>query len=99
MKKSLAAKSRPLFRLGLGLAFAVSACHLAGTLAQTAAKRSKEAWTAPAEATRQQNPIPADQNSLTRGKELYVQECLTCHGPAGKGDGPKGATLDRNPGD
>src|SRR5207302_1292470 len=52
------------------------------------AQSPAEEWTAPARAIRKDNPVPADQNSVTRGRNLYVRECLICHGPAGKGDGP-----------
>ena len=53
-------------------------------------------WTAPARATRKQNPIPADAKSIAQGKEIYVAACLPCHGASGKGDGPAGTTLERN---
>jgi mono/diheme cytochrome c family protein len=53
-------------------------------------------WTAPARAARKQNPVQADPKSLAQGKEIYTAACLPCHGPAGKGDGPAGTTLERN---
>ena len=53
-------------------------------------------WTAPARASRKQNPIPVDVASITKGKELYLNGCLPCHGPSGRGDGPAAATLERN---
>ncbi len=34
------------------------------------------------------NPALADANSLARGRGLYEAQCLSCHGPAGAGDGP-----------
>src|SRR5207249_6948942 len=37
-----------------------------------------------------------DAKSLALGKGLFVAGCLPCHGPAGKGDGPAAATLERN---
>jgi mono/diheme cytochrome c family protein len=36
---------------------------------------------------------------LERGKHLYVQYCASCHGEAGKGDGPGGANLAIKPQD
>jgi mono/diheme cytochrome c family protein len=30
---------------------------------------------------------------------LYVKECASCHGTAGKGDGPAAKDLERKPGD
>jgi mono/diheme cytochrome c family protein len=43
------------------------------------------------------NPIPADDESLARGGEIYALHCATCHGDGGMGDGPVGASLDPAP--
>ena len=56
-------------------------------------------WTAPARAAKKANPIPADEKSLALGKELFVKNCLSCHGETGKGNGPAAKDLDRSPGD
>jgi mono/diheme cytochrome c family protein len=34
------------------------------------------------------NPVPADAVSLQRGQQLFIASCATCHGSAGRGDGP-----------
>ncbi len=47
----------------------------------------------------EKNPVPADENSLAAGKAVYAKECLSCHGNAGKGDGPAAKDLEKNPGD
>ncbi|HEX5503336.1 MAG TPA: copper resistance protein CopC, partial [Thermomicrobiales bacterium] len=39
------------------------------------------------------NPVPADAASLTSGQALYQANCLSCHGPRGRGDGPLAAAL------
>jgi len=54
-----------------------------------------EEWKAPARAARKKNPIPADEKSIGVGKVIYTAQCLSCHGPAGHGDGP--AAKDLNP--
>ena len=30
---------------------------------------------------------------LTRGREIYLDRCVACHGPTGKGDGPSSKSL------
>jgi mono/diheme cytochrome c family protein len=53
--------------------------------------------TIPAEYSDLQNPVPADEDSLARGEEIYATQCATCHGDEGLGDGPGGASLDPAP--
>ena len=35
-----------------------------------------------------QNPMPGDEASITRGKELFAINCKMCHGETGEGTGP-----------
>jgi mono/diheme cytochrome c family protein len=35
-----------------------------------------------------ENPMPADEASLTRGQELFTINCQMCHGVTGAGNGP-----------
>ena len=39
------------------------------------------------------NPVPADQASVTRGAELFAINCKMCHGEKGLGDGQLAAFL------
>lgn len=84
---------------------ALAGAVLAGTLATaislvpSLAAAAEEPWKAPARAARKANPIPADDKSIATGKVLYARECLSCHGNAGKGDGPAAKDLEKNPGD
>ena len=40
------------------------------------------------EATDLPNPVVADAVSLARGKALFLERCVCCHGPTGHGGGP-----------
>ncbi|HUD97098.1 MAG TPA: cytochrome c [Woeseiaceae bacterium] len=37
-----------------------------------------------------ENPVSATEESIARGKVFYEVNCLVCHGPEGRGDGPVG---------
>ena len=37
-----------------------------------------------------ENPVPADAESIARGKVFYDTNCFVCHGSGGLGDGPVG---------
>jgi mono/diheme cytochrome c family protein len=37
-----------------------------------------------------ENPVSATEESIARGKVFYEMNCLVCHGPEGRGDGPVG---------
>ncbi len=52
------------------------------------------AWVAPARQARQTNPIPESPEVAARGREIFRQECASCHGRLGHGDGPRAANLD-----
>jgi len=42
---------------------------------------------------------PAPYTSPTKGSEMYAVYCASCHGVAGKGDGPAAFSLKKSPGD
>jgi mono/diheme cytochrome c family protein len=77
----------------------VSAAVAGLALAVTGWAAAEEAWTAPARAARRANPVPANDESLAAGKALYIKNCLSCHGDAGKGNGPAAKDLEKSPGD
>ena len=64
----------------------------------TAVATTDEPWNAPARASAKKNPMAGDATSISRGKAVYTAECLTCHGPSGRGDGPQAKDLEKNPG-
>ena len=43
--------------------------------------------------------VPASAPSLARGAQIYRESCAGCHGDAGAGNGPLGASLDPPPAD
>ncbi len=45
------------------------------------------------------NPIEATEESIARGKMLFEQNCIVCHGPEGRGDGPQAESLNPAPAD
>jgi len=44
-----------------------------------------------------QNPVAADEASITRGAELYALHCKMCHGETAQGAGPIAAFLANKP--
>jgi putative copper resistance protein D len=45
------------------------------------------------------SPVPATQESVRRGRELFAVHCAPCHGATGRGDGPAAAGLLQRPAD
>ena len=41
--------------------------------------------------------IPAEAPSLARGAQVYRENCASCHGNVGRGDGPEAASLEPRP--
>lgn len=79
-------KTRHLLLVPVAIVFAASVA--------LAAAPNPEPWNAPVRASHRKNPIPADATALGAGKALYVQECASCHGNTGKGDGPSAKDLE-----
>jgi mono/diheme cytochrome c family protein len=67
---------------------AAAAVTLVAGAAITAAWAQGE-WKAPAEAKAMKNPVKGVGNA----KKNIETNCVTCHGPNGKGDGPAAAAL------
>ena len=65
----------------------------------TSAEKGQSDWNAPASAAAKKNPVASDEKSKTEGKQLYLRQCMECHGRLGKGDGAKAKKLSRPPGD
>ena len=73
---------------------AAAAALIAG--AGTMAAWAQGEWKAPADQKNVKNPLAAkksDPKLLADAKKLAEQNCVTCHGPGGKGDGPAAAAL------
>jgi len=51
------------------------------------------------DAAASKNPVPVNDTTLAEGKQLFTKNCVSCHGPIGKGDGKAGATLKPPPAD
>jgi cytochrome c oxidase cbb3-type subunit II len=43
------------------------------------------------------NPLPVTDENLLRGKEIFLERCVGCHGPKGDGKGPAASFLDPPP--
>ena len=56
-------------------------------------------WVAPASAKEITNPVSSKNknSSAKKGRKLFTQYCIVCHGKMGKGDGVGGKTLNPKP--
>lgn len=59
---------------------------------------SQSTWKAPTNADETTNPFKGDAEATKKGKIMYTQLCVICHGTKGKGDGMAGAALNPKPG-
>ena len=51
------------------------------------------AWVAPEEAKTVANPFTADATSIEKGKGIFTQYCISCHGEDGKAEVPAGLEV------
>jgi len=54
-------------------------------------------WVAPPTADSVKNPAPKSDKLLAQAKKVFEQNCMSCHGAKGLGDGPASATLPVKP--
>jgi mono/diheme cytochrome c family protein len=71
-------------------------CFITDAVAQQA---DRKPWPVPEASKKVANPVKKTTDNLNLGKQLYAQQCKSCHGKAGEGDGPKAAELKTFPGD
>jgi mono/diheme cytochrome c family protein len=45
------------------------------------------------------NPLPVTQNNLLRGKRIFLERCVACHGVDGDGKGPGASFMSPSPAD
>lgn len=61
-------------------------------------KEVESPWTIPEAASARANPLVASPQALSAGRGLWRDHCLTCHGAAGRGDGPNAKLHERRKG-
>ena len=59
--------------------------------------KNNQRWVAPKSAKSLKNPFKGNSKIAKFGEKLYVQQCATCHGESGTGDGPSGKFLAKHP--
>ncbi len=74
-----------LFTIPTALLFILSAGNLLA-----------HSWMAPENAAKIQNPTPLNQVSVSKGKEIYSNNCAYCHGDNVKGLSSKVTGLQKN---
>jgi mono/diheme cytochrome c family protein len=52
---------------------------------------------APVDISDVKDPWVPSEKMIAHGRQLFVQNCVMCHGNEGKGDGPAGASLNPKP--
>ena len=72
-------------------------------IAQPTPDFSKNTWELPDDADKTKNPIPTSEESVAKGKELYLERtkgnCIFCHGETGSGNEANLPRLRRKPAD
>ena len=56
-------------------------------------------WKAPTSVDNLNNPLKGDMKAAEKGKKIYKQMCVVCHGDKGKGNGIASASLNPRPAD
>ena len=68
-----------------------------GSSSANTGNSSNEGWKAPASAAKLTNPLKGIISAAEAGKNIYHDQCQTCHGKTGSGNGPTGVMLKPKP--
>jgi mono/diheme cytochrome c family protein len=68
-------------------------------IAGAAQNEKNPPWEAPESAKQVKNPVKVTKEGLASAAKLFRENCMTCHGEAGAGDGPAAESLMRHPAD
>jgi mono/diheme cytochrome c family protein len=63
------------------------------TASFTLHQQQPKPWNAPADAAKVANPVATNSASIAAGKAVWIDQCISCHGKSGIGDGKKAAQL------
>jgi len=76
----------------------LAACSSGGTSGSSAdIKATVVRSQIPADYANLQNKFAGNADAVAAGKEIFTQNCVTCHGEKGLGDGAAAAALDPKP--
>jgi mono/diheme cytochrome c family protein len=59
----------------------------------------KKNWPVPEVARKMKNPVPRTAAAMAAAKAIFNDQCVSCHGETGKGDGPDAMMYDPQPAD
>ncbi|MGH7366193.1 MAG: c-type cytochrome [Candidatus Rokuibacteriota bacterium] len=82
-----------------GLALAVALVILAWGCGPGDVVAQATPWVAPASEKAKKNPLPNDPKVVEKGEKVAKVNCVSCHGPKGKGNGPAAVALNPKPAD
>jgi mono/diheme cytochrome c family protein len=82
-----------------GLALAVILLILASGRGPADVAAQTGPWVAPESEKTKKNPLPADKKTIEQGEKVAKINCVSCHGPLGKGNGPAAIALNPKPAD
>lgn len=78
-------------------ALALTACGGAGGGNSSGGSSGLKRQSPPADFASQTDPFAGKADAVTAGKQVFTDNCETCHGADAKGDGPAGASLNPKP--
>jgi mono/diheme cytochrome c family protein len=93
-EKILSKKKSLLSTCALGVCAIMASLAIASPAASANGDRP---WEAPPAVRKLRKPIPVTQKSLNAGAQLFHENCTSCHGETGVGDGPTGKFLPKKP--